>query len=83
MKFKATDFRAIGYGFSAICIGIATLYQTGLIDKAIEGGKRIGKKLDKKEKKEITIKIEENPIIQQAANETYYAECFRNGGYRN
>lgn len=83
MKFKATDFRAICYGVSAIGVTIATLHQAGLINKAVDGCKSISKKLNKKKNKEIIIKVEDNPIIQQAANNTYYAECFRNGGYRN
>lgn len=79
MKFKATDFRAICYGVSAI----VTLHQAGLINKAVDGCKSISKKLNKKKNKEIIIKVEDNPIIQQVANSTYYAECFRNGGYHN
>lgn len=35
MKFKATDFRAICYGVSAIGVTIATLHQAGLINKQL------------------------------------------------
>lgn len=82
MKFKATDFRAIAYGISAICIATAELHRTGLLDKAIDGGKQITNKLRKKSKKS-TVKTLENPVIQQAAENVYYAECFRHGGYKN
>lgn len=82
MKIKATDFRAVCYGIGAVCTGIAALYQTGMLDKAIEGGKNIANKF-KKEDKKSEVKIEQNPVIKEAVNNVYYSECFRHGGYRN
>lgn len=81
MKFKATDFRAIAYGVSAICVAVAELHRTGLLDKVADGSKKVTNKLKRNEKSKI--KTEINPVIQQAAETVYYAECFRHGGYKN
>lgn len=81
MKFKATDFRAIAYGVSAICIAVAELHKTGLLDKITNSSKKVTDKLKRNEKSKI--KTEVNPVIQQAAENVYYAECFRHGGYKN
>lgn len=81
MKFKATDFRAIAYGVSAVCIAAAELHRTGLLDKGVNGVKNITNKFKKGKKSDV--KYIDNSVIQQAVDKTYYSECFRHGGYRN
>lgn len=74
MKIKATDFRAVCYGVGAILAGLAAAKQSGVIDdvKKFISNKPI------EEKKENSNKVIDNKIINNALNNVYYKECFRN-----
>lgn len=71
---KSVAFRTVCYGVAALCMGVKALSDSGVLEKAKEV--RIPKINFRKQKEE----IKENPIIKQAVENVYYAECFRHGG---